>query len=162
MWTRLESQTCYFHPFSNPNFGFSGSHSPWKYSPYNRHYVYLTKCFSVFLRLQFGGVNSSTCNSTWLSEWKWWEQSLSQLSVENQGEIQWEFLCLLVHLHVVASITHPKDIWIKRRSRRSPLIQAYAELQDPSRCVNKNLKWIWICAYRHLADADGTGVLPLK
>lgn len=93
-WICLETQTCYFLPFTNPDFGFNGSHHPWNSSPYNRHCLYLSKCFSIFLILQFGGFNSYKSNSTWLSAWKWW-QSLSQLSVENHGEIQWECRILI-------------------------------------------------------------------
>lgn len=37
-----------------------------------------------------------------------------------------EFLSVLL----VASINHPKEIWIRQRSRRSPLIQAHVELQE--------------------------------
>lgn len=55
----------------------------------------LTKCFSSVLRLQFAGSSSYNCNSTWLSKRKWWEQSLSQFSVENRGEIQWECRILI-------------------------------------------------------------------
>lgn len=55
----------------------------------------LTKCFSSVLRLQFARPNSYKCNSTWLSKRKWWEQSLSQFSVENHGEIQWECRILI-------------------------------------------------------------------